>query len=229
MRGALWHPFGIMLLLASLVLAGLVLSVLDRWSGQALWIVLLGLLAYAATIAVLHRQPTVREHSSGSEETGPDPTEDVHAELDSLGLRNIVQQALQKLDNQAALIQYELLPLLSGSLAPKRPQGTGVGVPGELTPLEKAQALREVLIAAIERLKPPGERAGAGAPEAVQYHILHEAYAQSGSVAYIITRHSISESTYHKRRRAAIDAVGHHILAQEKLIGAGGAKAAETA
>ena len=55
MLKALLHPFGIMLLLASLVLAGLVLSVLDGWSGQALWIVLLGLLAYAATVAVLYR------------------------------------------------------------------------------------------------------------------------------------------------------------------------------
>lgn len=58
MQKALLHPFGLTLFLASLVLAGLMFFVLDRWSGQALWMIILGFLAYAASAAVLHRWPT---------------------------------------------------------------------------------------------------------------------------------------------------------------------------
>ena len=205
MLKALRNPFGIMLLLASLVLAGLVVSVLDRWSGQAPWIILLGILAYAASVAVLHQTRLSSEQGSNSEVTGPDPTEDEDVEPDSLVLRRMVQDALQHLNNLAALSQCELVFLLPRTL-------------GEITPLEKAQALREVLIAAMERLKPPGEATRAGAPEALQYHILYEAYVQGKPVAYILTRHNIADSTYHRNRRDAIDLVGGHVLSQEELI-----------
>jgi hypothetical protein len=75
-----------------------------------------------------------------------------------------------------------------------------------------------VLIAAIERFKPPGESAGAEAPQARQYHILHEAYVQRRSVSYIITRHSISEATFHRNRREAISALARQLQSQEELI-----------
>ncbi len=43
---------------------------------------------------------------------------------------------------------------------------------GDLTTLEKAQALREVLISVLEQLRPPGETSGL---VALQYYILNEA------------------------------------------------------
>ena len=60
-----------MLLLASLVLAALMFSVQDRWSGQALWIVLLGLLAYSASVAVLQRRRAAVGNSIEAEEDYP--------------------------------------------------------------------------------------------------------------------------------------------------------------
>jgi hypothetical protein len=228
MQKTLLHPFGLAFVIVSLVLAGLMLFVLDRWSGQALWIVLLGLLAYTASVVVLRRSRSTPDQAGGSEDTGPDPTEDQDVGLDSRRLRGIVQEALQKLDNLGALSQCELVPLLPGALAPSRIQEIGSGAPGALAPLEKAQALREVLIAAIERLKPAGGPIGAHGPETLQYDILHLAYVECRPVVYILARFSISEANYHVRRRAAIDAVGSHILAQEELIGGGGAGSAET-
>ena len=212
MLKALLHPFGLTLLLASLVLAGLVLSVLDRWSGEALWIVLLGVLAYAASVAAVGwRWPGAPLAASRIE----------------IGDR-LVHRALRGLDKPAALSKSELVALLPATLASSRSQEDGLGAPGELAPLEKAQALHEVLNAAIERLKIPGEPTGIGAPGPLQYHILHEAYVRRRPVAYILTRYSISEKTYHRNRSDAESAVAHHLQSQEESIRTGGAKAAET-
>ncbi len=94
MRNAMLHPFGLTLLLASVMLAGLMLFALDRWSRQAHWIILLGVLAYAASTAVLHRARPIQEHSSDSGDTELDPPEDEDGEPDSGILRRIVQEAL---------------------------------------------------------------------------------------------------------------------------------------
>ncbi len=118
MRNTLLHPFGLALLLANLVLAGLVVSVLDRWSRQAPWILLLGLLAYAASTAVLHRTRPIQGHSSDSGDTELDPPKDEASGPDSLVLRRGVQEALQKLDSLGALSQCDLLPVLPEPLLP---------------------------------------------------------------------------------------------------------------
>ena len=183
---ALLHPFGLAFLLASLVLAGLALSVLNRWSGQAIWILLIGLLAYAASVAAVHRwrpgAPTLASTIDISE--------------------RLVHKSLRDLDKPAALSKSELVALLPATLASIRAQGNGLGAHGELTSLEKAQALREVLIAAIECLNTPGEPTGIRAPEPLQYHILHEDYVRRRRVASSLTRYSISEKTYHRNLRA---------------------------
>ena len=228
MLKALLHPFGIMLLLASLVLAGLVLSVLDRWSGQAVWIVILGLLAYAATIAVVHRTRAVPGQPSGSESTDLNLPEGEAPEPDPNDHYNFVQEALRQLDDTAALSQSQLILLLPRTLASVCFQGRGEGTLGELTLLEKAPALREALIAAIEGLRPPGEFIGSQEPPALQYHILRLACVQRRPVADILTRLNIAEATYFRNRRAAIRTVARHLQSQEELIAAGGAKAAET-
>ena len=93
MLKAALNPFGLILLLASLVLAGLVLFVLDRWSGQALWIVLLGLLGYGASVAVVRLTTAVQEHTIDSGDAELDPPEDEIGEPDSLVLRPVVHEA----------------------------------------------------------------------------------------------------------------------------------------
>ena len=242
---ALLHPFGLTLFLASLVLAGLMFFVLDRWSGQALLVIILGFLAYAASTAVIHRWRALGEPIDGDEnsprpqEEGDDPLvlkaeEDVRAnrglgpEANTPDFRRFVQEAFEHLNDQAFLSQSESVPLLQHTLASIPSQSRGDGTQGELAPLENAQALREVLIAAIEQLRPPGEPISAGSPPALQYHILNERYVQHRTVAHITTRHSISEATYHRARQAAISALARHLQSQEDLNRGNGTNAAET-
>ena len=78
-----------------------------------------------------------------------------------------------------------------------------------------------MLVSAIEQLKPPGEYVRAGAPETLQHYILHEEYVLDESTRYIMIRHSISESTFHRNRRAAISAVARQLETREELIAQG--------
>jgi hypothetical protein len=210
MRDALRHPFALAPLIASLIVAAAVrfLPALEPWSPHAPWILLLGLLAYAASVYAIWRwrpSPPV-----------PVPENDLRTQDQDIA--RLVQDALRKLNNLSALSKCELVLRLPRTLLASRPQLSHHGGPGELTPLGRAQALREVLIAAIELLKPPGESTGAGAPQALQYHILHEAYVQRRRIAYVMTRHSIGEAMYHRNRRAAISALARHLETQEELI-----------
>ena len=221
MRGALGHPFGPVLLIASLLLAGLIrfLRGLERWSDQALWVLVLGLLAFVAYIIALYRTRTV---DSAESPTQADNAGDTSSDLGSDGqpstdLYRLVEQALRRLNNPAALSRCGLVRRLEGILSATRsePGNPSMGAPG---PLEQAQSLREVLVAAVEQLKPSFGAVGASAPEALQYFILHEEYVLKKSTSYIITRYSISESTFHRNRRAAVSAVARHLEAQEERI-----------
>ncbi len=227
MQKTLLHPFGLALVIVSLVLAGLMLFVLDRWSGQALWIVLLGLLAYAASVAVLRRRTVGRnsienEDSDGDfpeyEDPEPNAPEDETPEEPTQDAWRLFQRAFQQLNNPTFLAQCELVSLLPKTLTSAAHRFKGHGIPDELTHLEKAQILRQVLVTAIEQLKPAGGSTGAHVPETLHYDILHERYVQGRPVAYILIRFSISEANYHVRRRAAIDAVARQLLSREELI-----------
>jgi hypothetical protein len=220
MRDAIRHPFAVGLLVTSLLLAGAmwVLPALDPWSPQARWILALGLVAYAASVAAICRwRPSPTEPAGRPPISNIDlPENDLGAEEQvSQDFARLVQEALRQLNNPSALSKCELALRLPGTLSASRTQLSHHGGPGELTPLERGQALREVLTAAIERLKPPGESIGAGAPQALQYHILHEAYVQRRPTSYVISRHSISESTFHRNRREAISALAGHLETQE--------------
>ena len=61
MLRVLLNPIGLVLLLASLVLAVLVATVFDRWSEQAIWLALIGVIAYTASSAVIYLQPRVED------------------------------------------------------------------------------------------------------------------------------------------------------------------------
>lgn len=218
LRDALRHPFAAALLITSLLLAGAMrfLPPLDPWSRQAPSIVVLGLVAYAASVAAICRwrpsplQPVISDLDL--------PENDLPAqEQASQDFAKLVDGALRKLNKPAALSRCELVRRLPGTLWASRPQLSHHGGPGELTPLERAQALRQVLTAAIERLKPPGESIGVGAPQALQYHILHEEYVQRRSTKAIMTRHSIGEANFFRNRREAVSVLARHLLAQERL------------
>jgi hypothetical protein len=70
MRVVLFHPLGLTLVIASLLLAGAIrfLPGLDRWSAQSPWILFWGLLAYTASVvALLWSGAGLKELSSTSE------------------------------------------------------------------------------------------------------------------------------------------------------------------
>ncbi len=133
----------------------------------------------------------------------------------------LVEEALRQMNNPDALSRCGLIYWLPGTLATGS-RHTDHRAPAQPGPLDQAQALREVLVSAIERLKPVGEYVRAGAPEALQHHILHEEYVLDKSTRYVMMRHGISESTFHRNRRAAISAVARQLETREELIAQGG-------
>jgi hypothetical protein len=127
----------------------------------------------------------------------------------------LTEEALRRINNPAGLAQSELLLLIPETLR------DAVGVEGAAdhlaaTPLQRAQALRNVLIGTIERLRPadvPND-----SPGALQYQILHEEYVRGVPNREIMHRHSISESTFHRNRRVAIGILARELREQEDRL-----------
>ena len=116
--------------------------------------------------------------------------------------RVLVEGALRHLNDLPTLAQHPLLqelPSLSGSSA---------------TPLERASALRNLLELAIERLRPSGARPPPGSGAAggwLHYLVLKEAYVNGRPNKQIMQRYAVSEGTFHRARRRAIDAVASDV------------------
>jgi hypothetical protein len=128
----------------------------------------------------------------------------------------LTEEALRRLNNPAALAECGLIDRLPRTLAAAAALGRDGELPGqarEATPLEQARAVREVLAEAIERLKPPD-----GVPEALQFHILREEYLLGRPNKQIMTRHSISEGTFHRNRRRAIAVLAVELARQEEQL-----------
>jgi hypothetical protein len=122
----------------------------------------------------------------------------------------LTEQALRALNNPAALARAKLMDRLPRSLAAE----------GDLTtPLLQAQALRAVIAAAIERLKIAGD-ADPNSPAALQYNILREEYLQGMPNRQIMTRHSVSEGTFHRNRRQAIALLAQELSRYEDSLAA---------
>jgi hypothetical protein len=139
------------------------------------------------------------------------------AEVSAERLVRLTEEALRRLSSPAALAQCQLIARIPRTLAATRSVQSD-SKPPEGTPLEQAQALRQVLTQAIERLKPPDEQAGLGAPPALQYHILREEYLLGMPNKHIMVRHSISEGTFHRNRRRAIEVLAQEVAKNEDLL-----------
>jgi len=128
-----------------------------------------------------------------------------------------IEEALRRLNNPAALSRCELIDLLPSTIAAMRASwGDAGGLTA--TPLENAQALREVLTVAVERLRPTNRAAAASGSQALHYSIISEAYVTGISNARIITKHAISESTFHRNRREAILGLAQELCKGEELL-----------
>jgi hypothetical protein len=122
-----------------------------------------------------------------------DPSPDGSTEL-----RVLVEGALRHLNDLPGLSQH---PLVSELPAVADMSGT---------PLERAARLRQELEQAIERLRPPGARPSPGASALggwLHYLVLKEAYADGRLNKQIMQRYGLSEGTFHRARRRAIDAL----------------------
>jgi hypothetical protein len=112
-------------------------------------------------------------------------------------LRLLVEGALRHANDLPGLSEHPLLDALI-------PASGG-------TRLERATLLRAELEAAIGRLRPPGPRptpgSQTGAGGWLHYLVLHEAYLEGRPNKQVMQRYLISESTFHRARRRAIDAV----------------------
>ncbi len=77
-----------------------------------------------------------------------------------------------------------------------------------------ARAVRAVLSAAIERLKPPGERSMT-AVEWVVYNILEQKFVQGRSIREIADRMAMSESDFYRKQRVAIEQLAKTLVVME--------------
>jgi hypothetical protein len=119
--------------------------------------------------------------------------------------RVLIEGALRRLNDLPALSEHPLL-LEMPTLAE---QGS--------TPLERASGLRNALEQAIERLRPAGARPSPGSSAVggwLHYLILREAYVDGRPNKQIMQRYALSEGTFHRARRRAIDAVASDLASR---------------
>jgi hypothetical protein len=120
-------------------------------------------------------------------------------------LRVMVEGALRHLNDLPTLAQH---PLLAEVPALTEPSGT---------PLERAAQLRNALDQAIERLRPSGARPTPGSSVVggwLHYLVLKEAYVDGRPNKQIMQRYALSEGTFHRARRRAIDAVASDVASR---------------
>jgi hypothetical protein len=120
-------------------------------------------------------------------------------------LRVLVEGALRHLNDLPTLSEHPLLAELPG-LA----EAGGA-------PLDRAAQLRNLLEQAIERLRPSGARPSPGSSAVggwLHYLVLKEAYVDGRPNKQIMQRYALSEGTFHRSRRRAIDAVATDVASR---------------
>jgi hypothetical protein len=141
------------------------------------------------------------------------------AEVSTERMVRLTEHALRRLNNPSALAMCELMGRLPCTVAEAWARADGAsGAPA--TDLDRARALREVLLGAIEKLKPPESDSRRDSPAALQHVILHEEYREGLLNKQIMTRHAISEGTFHRNRRQAIASVARELQAREDHLAA---------
>jgi hypothetical protein len=131
--------------------------------------------------------------------------------VDAERTRSHLDNALKHLNNLPALTRE---PLLGTT-----PSTMNANVP----PMDAALLLRNDLVQAIERLRPstprptPGNSAGPGGW--LHYLVLYEAYVDGRHNKEIMQRYYLSESTFHRARRSAVNSIAADLQARVLRIG----------
>lgn len=208
-RPALVHPIALLVLIVSLALATAV-QIWAPWSGRALWLAGWGVLGYAvaALAAGIAQSGAMLAPTSEEDEQQAEPNGSIPGDL-----LPHVEEALRRLNNLSALGTCALVSWLP--LTVSRGHLEAGGHPA--TRLEIAQVLRVIMVEGIERLRPAaGEHSGEA--EALQYAILHEEYVLGRPNHQIMTRHNVSESTFHRYRRSGARALAAELGHREELL-----------
>jgi hypothetical protein len=129
----------------------------------------------------------------------------------------MTEQALRRLNSPATLATCELVERLPATLDSGARERLGRGLE-DVTPLERAQVMRGVVIAALERLKPADEGPGHESPAALQYRILEQEYLKGLQNKQIMVLQSIGEGTFNRNRRQAIRMLADELAQQEELL-----------
>lgn len=89
--------------------------------------------------------------------------------------------------------------------------------PGEtsITYLDRGKALKEVLLQALDKLRPPGSQPYPPTPEWYPFLVLHDAYVLGEPNREIMSKLYISEGTFNRIRRRAIRALAKALLEME--------------
>jgi len=128
--------------------------------------------------------------------------------------RVLVEGALRRLNDLPALSRHPLLDHLVPPAGEEHPNEK------EPTALERAARLRDELTQAIARLRPPGARPMPGAHGGgggwLHFLIVHEAYVEGRPNKEIMQRYYLSEGTFHRARRRAVDALALDLYQRQK-------------
>jgi hypothetical protein len=125
----------------------------------------------------------------------------------------LVEEALRTL-NRPELARSELITLLACSVASAQ-RGGDERSPLAATPQAQARALREVIGAAIDRLKPADSD---DATTADHYEVIHLKYRRGMETKQIADRLHVGEATVFRRRKEAIDAMVEDLRGGEALL-----------
>ncbi len=139
-------------------------------------------------------------------------TRDALERKDAQPVLHLVEDALRRLYDWLYLGEHELTNLRSVRARLTRGEGTPI------TCVVRGKAVSEVLSEAVEQLRPNGvipERTRVPGREWHPYLILHSAYVEGASNRDIMSRLQISEGTFNRTRRRALQAVARFIQDME--------------
>ena len=121
----------------------------------------------------------------------------------------LVEDGLRRLFDYSCLGEHKLAHL---SLVERQLQ------PGEtpITHLDRGKALKEVLLQALDKLRPPGSQPDPPTLEWYPFLVLHDAYVLGEPNREIMSKFYISEGTFNRTRRRAIRALAKALLEMER-------------
>lgn len=131
------------------------------------------------------------------------PIPSLRVDAEAAEFRQAVKDALSQLWGGPKLTRNPLIQLRVVSQALEEPNGN------------PAKALRQMLIQAVEMLRPTGERSFT-APDWLLYNILEMKFIQRQKTGDIARKLSMSESDLYRKQRVAIEEVAKALVAMEK-------------